>query len=903
MPQSITTTTVTVNRGDYVVGLQPDDRMPNDWLRMVARVFTAYRLTPLERSIVAYIDGYHLSKLSQFDDKVIVSITDGTAFVDDQFIGFEETSTMEIDTDIMVPNQVYAIVLCYTWINIMPPQQPTFDIIVRSQIDHEHMLELGTAVKDDDGNVTITDNKLPWIWQLIMMFVGDAEVDGIDPDSVMLPYLIMLKESGQLDVGCALDFHRRPGNHVDYDVRLSCNPHDQMDENLYINGQAILVSPDESSIYDDIQDRNRADKFLPLHANFRLVDSSRDRDGLYSSVSDSLYVNYELVTYHPGTGDPSGPHSIYNDAAHGAKMSQYHLEHEFHIINYYDFDDPSTVINDFMLSDVPGDIYINNSRILVENNFNEIPPALIFFLGKFGTAPMQRPPLHDGSPGGALQDGDMYYDLTEHSYYFWEVDHWTMVGANASVYGGMNEFVASANQTHFPPAPGSNNFLIDPDFIIISRAGLVLSKGEDYSVHLNSEDLVDQVILTNPAEAGERINIYTINVGEGRYTPVSSGGAEYMDDLLDADTVAHPPIIGQVLKWDGTNWSPADDFTGDLLEPKTYEWYATQNQTVFNCEYNPAFVQVSVSGVLLAKEEFTATDGQTITLDHPLNARELVSVYTIVPGVGGSGGGGATYMNDLLDVDTATHNPVSGQILSWNGTHWVPVDNLGGGGGSAGDPKQYEFIALDGQTVFNCEYNVDFVVVFANGIQLSSDKFTATNGTSITFDDPRTVNDIIQIQTLLDTNSNPNPNPPPANSTEEFNFTATGGQTTFEINGVYNNSEEVDVYIDGVRISSTDYQAALSGNSGTTNIVLNQGVDENTWVVIVAPSTKNKYNYVSTSGQLIFDVPEIFSNNISVYTDGIRNRNTEYSVAITGSTTRVTFNIGRSEDAWILIEE
>ena len=513
---------------------------------------------------------------------------------------------------------------------------------------------------------------------------------------------------------------------------------------------------------------------------------------------------------------------------------------------------------------------------------------------------MQRPPQHDGTPGGALQDGDVYYDTTEHAYYFWELDHWTMVGANASVYGGMNEFVASANQTHFPPAPGSNNFLVDPDFIIISRAGIVLSKGEDYSTHLNSEGLVDQIILVNPAEAGERINIYTINVGQGRYTPVSGGGAEYMDDLLDADTVAHPPIIGQVLKWDGTNWSPADDFTGDLLEPKTYEWYAEQDQTVFTCEYNPAFVQVSVSGVLLAREEFTATDGQTVTLAHPLNARELVSIYTIVPGNGAGGGGSAIYINDLLDVDTATNGPVIGQILTWDGTHWIPMDNAGNGG-SVGDPKKYEFTSTAGQTAFACEYNPDFVVVFVNGIQVSANKFTATDGNSIIFNDPRTVNDIVQVQTLLETEP---PAPPTPNPTrEEFNFTATDGQTIFEITGSYSDAEEIEVYLDGVRLSIVDYHLAQSGNPGTTNVILNNSVVQDTWVLIVAPSDKYIWEYNATDGQTTFDVPALLSNNAAVYTDGIRNRNSEYSTSIFGSTTRITFNIGRSEDAWILIEE
>ena len=34
-----------------------------------------------------------------------------------------------------------------------------------------------------------------------------------------------------------------------------------------------------------------------------------------------------------------------------------------------------------------------------------------------------------------------------------------------------------------------------------------------------------------------------------------------INDLLDVDTVSNPPSTGQVLKWDGTKWAPADDIT------------------------------------------------------------------------------------------------------------------------------------------------------------------------------------------------------------------------------------------------------------------------------------------------------------------------------------------------------
>lgn len=41
-----------------------------------------------------------------------------------------------------------------------------------------------------------------------------------------------------------------------------------------------------------------------------------------------------------------------------------------------------------------------------------------------------------------------------------------------------------------------------------------------------------------------------------------------------------------------------------------------------------------------------------------------------------AGGGGATAIDDLTDVDTTTNPPATGQVLKWDGTSWVPGDDL-----------------------------------------------------------------------------------------------------------------------------------------------------------------------------------------------------------------------------------
>jgi len=831
-------TTVTVDRGHFVLGLQPDDRMPNDWLRMVARVFAAYRLTPLEKSIVAYIDGYHLNLEGQVLDKADISISPGTAFVDDQFVGFMEESTMEIDKDIMVPNEVYAIVLCYTWINIMPPQKPTFDIIVRTQIDPEHMLELGTAVKDDAGNLTITDNKRPWFWQMIELFIGDAEVDGIDPDSLMLPYLIQLKESEEIDIGYAIDFHRHPGNHIDYDIRLDMNQDDLSDENLYINGNPIMTMPGENSPYNDIQDLN--DKFMPLHINMRLVDSNVPRDGLYSRSSDSGFVNYELVTYHPGTGDPNGPHAIYNDAPHGSKLWHDHDAHHTHLSNYYNFDDPRTLINDFMLSDIPGEVMINGSRILTENYFGGSSDALIFFLGKFANPPFAR---RDGTP---VQEGDQYYDTTQHSYYYWEINQWSKLGAHIDAHEC--EFIASDGQTVFECS-------YNPDFVFVSVEGINIPSSEYIAIDGT------KVILAHPTQMGQVVKIYTVsfdgNSGGGG-APGPAPGPMPIDALTDVDTTTNPPSIGQILRWDGINWIPSDDAGGDngsiVGSLKQYEFVAIADQTTFDCEYNPHFVHVSLNGIDLASDQYMATDGEHIIFNNMLTAGDIVKVYSI------------------LDSNT---------------------------GGSAGiDPdllRQYEWRSFMGQTEFDCIYNPNFLYVSISGVELSANEYTASDGQTIILNTPTINNELVKVYSVLETSNNN-----PTSGPRTYDYTAVAGQTVFTVPSVFT---EAAVFTGGILNSTSEYTIQASATPDSTDIIFNNPKSQDTWISITAPVSNQAYNFMASDGQTTFIVPTVLHNNPCVFVNGIRSRDDSYTISIVGSNTNVTFNSGKAIDTWVLVKD
>lgn len=115
---------------------------------------------------------------------------------------------------------------------------------------------------------------------------------------------------------------------------------------------------------------------------------------------------------------------------------------------------------------------------------------------------------------------------------------------------------------------------------------------------------------------------------------------------------------GQVLKWNGTTWAPADDLTGGGSSLIAGSGIAINGSVISN------------TGDLSNTNEL-----QTISLSG--------NVLTLSQGGGSvtlpNGGGGATVLNDLNDV-TINGTPSLGQVLKYDGTKWVPgTDNTNGG--------------------------------------------------------------------------------------------------------------------------------------------------------------------------------------------------------------------------------
>lgn len=558
-------------RGKFVLGLQPFDRMPNDWLRMVARVFTAYRSTPLEESIVSYINGFDLTRLEgggPGDTTIKVGISPGQAFVDDQFIGFSQTSSLTVNSSWLNLNQEYCVTLHYEWINSMEPQEPHFLLMAKTTVSgSQHDLCLGYVVKtlnaSNEEIIKVIDKKVPWYKETIDMMVGDPEKD----DESKLPYLLKLNDAGPngdregtFDIGWALDFHTTLGNHIDYNSRLHTlenNPGE-----LFLNDGRVITELNPDGVYP-ASSFDPADPTIKINNNITVVDSNTHTN------SDSGIVGYGLSVIN----DDLLIEDVFGSITLNADQKTLNILHKI---------DGGSPINEVILTEVQDNVTINGYNIWHEGNLESSGFMFYYFgevIGNNDDFPTTR---IDGSD---LQPGDALFSIDYQSYYFRRNDDWAKIGRTDA--SKQYEFTAYEGQT-------SVRCVYDPNFIIVTVSGTTLSKsdfvandGHDviFNVSLTENDKVTISTILSAPDSGNTIvsladvNLMDLNVndilvykevgGLGNYqwtnSPTSTERLQSIGDVANG-TLSN----GDVLIYDETNakWDPSPQPRYNLGELK-----------------------------------------------------------------------------------------------------------------------------------------------------------------------------------------------------------------------------------------------------------------------------------------------------------------------------------------------
>ena len=131
-----------------------------------------------------------------------------------------------------------------------------------------------------------------------------------------------------------------------------------------------------------------------------------------------------------------------------------------------------------------------------------------------------------------------------------------------------------------------------------------------------------------------------------------------IDGLSDVDTTTTAPTSGQVLKWNGSAWAPADDAQGSGGGGIAL----TDLSVTQNAAGTAALSYDNTTGA------FTYTPPDLSSYLTSVTASDLGSIS----------------IDALSDVDTTTAAPTSGQVLKWNGSAWAPANDSEGSGGSGG---------------------------------------------------------------------------------------------------------------------------------------------------------------------------------------------------------------------------
>ena len=132
-----------------------------------------------------------------------------------------------------------------------------------------------------------------------------------------------------------------------------------------------------------------------------------------------------------------------------------------------------------------------------------------------------------------------------------------------------------------------------------------------------------------------------------------------INSLSDVDTATTAPSVGQVLKWNGTNWVPAADATsgGGGTNADTLDGF----DSTYFLNYNNLTNQPSIPTTFIALTDtpasFTSAGGRFVKVNSGATALEFASVS--IPAT----------LDDLTDVVISA--PTVGDVLYYNGTNWV----------------------------------------------------------------------------------------------------------------------------------------------------------------------------------------------------------------------------------------
>ena len=313
----------------------------------------------------------------------------------------------------------------------------------------------------------------------------------------------------------------------------------------------------------------------------------------------------------------------------------------------------------------------------------------------------------------------------------WLVDSGAVAAANVdqfkTVAGDTGSTTANSPTDTLTIAGGTNmSSAVTGDIVTLNMTGTLGDPDQNVFATINSD--AGNVTADSTTDAITFAGAGNVSTGITGKTLTITGATPSLsiDDLTDVDTTNTTPVAGNVLKWDGSKWSPGTDATtggagtdADTLDGQDSIYFLNYN----NLQNTPSIpVDVSdltdtttllfdgVFGSLTSKPTTIAGYGITDAVvnfadlgakpttiagygitDAVVNFADLGTKPTTISGYGITDAlSTSSNLSALADVDTTA--PATGQALVWDGDSWGP-DTVSGGGG---DPDQNVFTTIFG---------------------------------------------------------------------------------------------------------------------------------------------------------------------------------------------------------------
>jgi hypothetical protein len=197
----------------------------------------------------------------------------------------------------------------------------------------------------------------------------------------------------------------------------------------------------------------------------------------------------------------------------------------------------------------------------------------------------------------------------------------------------------------------------------------------------------------------------------------SGGGAISIDDLDDVDTSSTTPNNNQTLKWDGTNWVPAPDENTDTTYSAGTGLALSGTTFSLNSPIG-GLIDVDTTTILPTNGQLLKFNGTNW-----VPAQDEGTTYTAGNGLQLTGTEFSlnANINNLNDVDPS--GVAIGQVLKWSGTQWLPANDDSGSGSSLTKiTENFEVNSIDQQNQYLDLLHIpdtsDHLFVFLNGVYM-----------------------------------------------------------------------------------------------------------------------------------------------------------------------------------------